>query len=61
MSLDPVSVAPPNLVHQPGQLAVGYVLTPPAVRADQMVVVFVGIAHHVRVRAARQLEPFDDS
>jgi hypothetical protein len=56
-----VSVALPYLIDQSSQLAVGYVLTPPAARANEVVVVFVGVAQHVCVRSVGQVEPLDDA
>jgi len=56
-----VPVAPSYLVDQSSQLAVGHVLASPAARANQVVVVLVGVAQHVCVRSAGQVEPLDDS
>ena len=61
MGLDLIAVAPPDLVDQPGQFAVGDVLAVPATRADQVVVVFVRIAHDIGVRAAREIQSLHDA
>lgn len=60
MSLYPVSVAPTDLFDEPDQVAVGDVLTAPADRADEVVVVLLRVAHHICVRSARQIEPLHD-
>jgi len=56
-----VSVAPPNLIDQSSKFAIGYVLTPAAARANEVVVVLVGVTQHVCVRSAGQVEPLDDA
>ena len=60
MGLDLISVPPPDLIDQPSQLSVGDVLAAPAVRANEVVVVLVRVADHVRVRAAREVQPLHD-
>ena len=54
-------MAPRDLVDQSGQFAVGDVFAPPAGRADQVMVMFVGVAHDIRVGAAREIQPLHDA
>jgi hypothetical protein len=61
VALDPVSVSLPDFVYESGQLAVGHVFAASAARTDEVVVVFGRVAHDVCVRAARQVEPLDDT
>jgi hypothetical protein len=54
-------MAPCDLVDQSGQFAVGDVFAPPAGRADKVVVMFVRVAHDIRVGAAREIQPLHDA
>ncbi len=61
MCLDPVAVAAADLVHQTSEFAVGDIDAPAAARADQMVVMLVGIAQHVGVGPVRQVQTLHDA